>query len=76
MALPAAVHRVCCSTQLSVVGSPVYSTACTSASLYPLRMVMASTQNSLMNVWLPEQVQTEPSLVPPSPQFPSQNSPA
>ena len=34
VALPAAAQRLCCSPQLSVVASPVYVTACTSAALY------------------------------------------
>ena len=41
VARPAAAHRRCCSSQLSVVASPVYPTARTVALLYSLRMIMS-----------------------------------
>ena len=69
MARPAAAQRLCCSSQLSLVGSPVYSTARTVAVLYPLRMIMVPNdhwpgQNSPMK--FPSQAQ-EPAEQEPEP---------
>ena len=50
---PVALHRRCCSDQLSVVDGPVYTTACTVAPLCPLRMITSPSDHLLVMVWLP-----------------------